>query len=219
MEWHAHYCWPLTLSVHGVTVPGEKRKPFRGPEKIAEQYRRAVKLNKLVNQLEKQMGAKEYKNRRDQLEINLGNPFNDTMDNNVVNHMAARVHHKHKRSAKEKVKGHDKAPLTQGKIPLGKIHQNVGNNFNLLKMELLGRWKARDGAKYDRALTPDEINVLTEEIGVKGIKKVKEEIWADEMKRWLAEDAERRAVDFKTTYLTLLFTERCQYIYETIKKK
>ena len=65
-------------------MPGEKRKPFRGPEKIAEQYRRAVKLNKLVNQLEKQMGAKEYKNRRDQLEINLDNPFNDTIDNNTT---------------------------------------------------------------------------------------------------------------------------------------
>ena len=68
-------------------------------------------------------------------------------------------------------------------------------------MELLGRWKVRDGAKYDRALTPDEINVLTEEIGVKGIKKVNEEIWADEMKRWLAEDAERQAVEFKNTLL------------------
>ena len=106
-----------------------------------------------------------------------------------------------------------------GKIPLGKIHQTEGNNFSLLKTELLGRWKLRDEAKHGRALTPDETTSLTDEIRAKGIKKVKEDIWADEKIRWLAEDAERQAVEFKTSYLTLLFTERCQYKYETIKKK
>ena len=78
----------------------------------------------------------------------------------MVESMLGTLHHKHKRSAKEKVTGHDTAPLMDGKIPLGKIHQTEGKNFTLLKTELLGPWKLRDEAKHGQALTPDETDFL-----------------------------------------------------------
>jgi hypothetical protein len=155
--------------------------------------------------------------RRKQLKEGLNNPFNNVINDKMAERMIAAANKVHKPSTKEAVTGHDKAPLLDGEMPMGKIFDQK-DNVQLLRRELVGRWKLCDISEKGRALTEAENEALVECAGTKKIKALKSAIWEDEMKRWLAEDAERRQQDHPKTYLKPLFTERNEYYYDLVKR-
>lgn len=222
---HRNTAWqhnsPLVFSFysHSVTVTGEKRRAFRGPAKVIEVYKRAEQLNKRVAEVEREMSREAIAHRRKLLKESLSKPFNDVRDDEMASRMMATANSKHKVSAKEAITGHDKAPLLDGEMPMGKIYSNKPVNRPLLGMELLGRWKARDVAAKGRELTTAEIGTLNVLIQKKNISTVKKDIWEDELKRWLVHDPERRKDDFQRVYLKPLFTSREDYDYELVKSK
>jgi hypothetical protein len=155
--------------------------------------------------------------RRKQLKEGLNNPFNDVINDNMAQQMIDVANTVHKPSTKEALTGHDKAPLLDGEMPMGKIFDQKDNK-QLLRRELVGRWKLRDIMEKGRELTEAENEELVECAGAKKIKALKTAIWEDEMKRWLAEDAERRQHDHPKTHLKPLFTERKEYYYDLVKR-
>ena len=124
------------LLLHSVHIEGEKRAKYRRKAAIAETIRRVEDLSSRYEAIEKRIGTDELKALRITMKRKLLAPFGKTVKaSEEAEELASGLHDVHHQLAKERVEGHDVAPLMDGCIVIGFIH-NKYDNLKLLQKEM-----------------------------------------------------------------------------------
>ena len=165
---------PLTfLLLNSVHIEGEKRAKYRGKAAIAETIRRVEDLSSRYEAIEKRIGTDELKALRITMKRKLLASFGKTVKaSEEAEELASGLHDVHHRSAKERVEGHDVAPLMDGCIVIGSIH-NKCDNLKLLQKEMSHRSIVHETSEKERPLTNEERGDIHKRINALKINQLK----------------------------------------------
>jgi hypothetical protein len=103
------------------TVFGQKRREFRGKKRILEMKDRIMEVDRAIRSIERRLGTKEFKAKRKRIGENLKKTFSAVRVQQMKINFEAAFEIQHMKSAKERCKGFDVAPILDGKLQFGKV--------------------------------------------------------------------------------------------------